>query len=197
MVRGQCVSVDCWRTTEGLREPVSTDRYRSLLPSLPSRTSTRAGKSGILRESVRRSRSPVAWDDALANETFAAALKGGVLFDYHECIGPQAAGSTVAADPSGADERLLALGRIPGGCMIVECCVAKDVATLSFTASGGATRIDRLQFLAEAFRLAFRETLRVFPATPSQARKARVSLEVQPFSDLFFKDCTHQRSLLR
>ncbi|HLG54333.1 MAG TPA: amino acid adenylation domain-containing protein [Vicinamibacterales bacterium] len=133
-----------------------------------------------VRDSIQRAEGHrIAWDEASSNPTYRTALENGVVFWYGD-----------AAWSEGA-RRPLDLRAVPRGCLLVECAVSNSGAAVTCTAAAGAADAERLQFLAEAFKFAVRETVRSLANAPT-LRKPQVSLDVQPFNDVFFRDCTLQ-----
>jgi amino acid adenylation domain-containing protein len=133
--------------------------------------------------------------EAATNPAYKTAIEGGVLFQFRDVVILETTSQSGSFDPFKREHRSIALDSLARGCMVVDCYVSESSAALTFIVPAGATDAERLDFLAEAFKLAFFETIRAVPSAPSPLAKAQISLAVQPFNDVFFKDCTHQAML--
>lgn len=146
-----------------------------------------------VRESARRSAiHQLEWNEAVANPAYRSALENGVVFHYSEIASLEDTRPTRQIEIPDIPNQAYELNTVPRSCMIVDCVVSNSTVALAFTAPVGVIGAERFQFLAQTFKFAFCETVGALPTAPTLLQKAQVLLDVQPFNDVFFRDCTLQ-----
>ncbi|WP_167229049.1 non-ribosomal peptide synthetase [Massilia rubra] len=127
----------------------------------------------------------LAWDTVVNNDALAAALECSALVHFSRGAAVPAAGFSATDDV-----------QLPPGCIgiDIDSGVEDGSTTVVFRAHAAAGVSARLQFLAQTFKLAFAEIVDAV-ATCTPPAPDRVSLDVAPFSDVFFRDCTYQAVL--
>ncbi|MBZ9770994.1 non-ribosomal peptide synthetase [Mesorhizobium sp. CO1-1-8] len=136
-------------------------------------------------EGIRRAEeNRLNWDTVRSNAALAEALAGSAVFNLLN-------GSNARADDLPTPDYL----QLPLGCIGVESRIGGGSVTTEFVAQTGVNVSARLRFLAETFRLGLAEAFHALPTFAAPPLPATVSLDVEPFSDVFFRDCTYQAIL--